>query len=102
MLTQQDKKYLNKTFVTKKYLHENFVTKKDHDQFVDSVAAEFSRIHEKFAAIDERFDEMDQRFDKLENLINEVLLEVRSIGTKLDATIKRVDKIELHLGLAIA
>jgi hypothetical protein len=76
------------SFQDKKYLHETFVTKKEHDQFANSVAMEFLRVN--------------KRFDKLENLITEVLLEVRDINGKLDATIKRTDRIEAHLGLAIA
>lgn len=115
MLTIQDKKYLSKTFATRKYLSktfatreyldnnfatrqyldDNFVTKKDHNQFVDSVAAEFLQIHKQFRAI-------DKRFDKLENLIKEVLFEVKSIGKKIDTTIKRVDRVETHLGFSVA
>ncbi len=92
MLDKQDKNYLCKTFATKKQLTQ---------QALD-IGSEFEWVHEEFALIHEKFALMDKRFDKLEALIIEVLTEVRGINRKLDTTIKRVNKVEAHLGLVVA
>ena len=121
MLTRQDKNYLKKTFATKKYLDDNFatkkylddnfVTKKEHEVFFNSTAEEFLSIHQQFRVIDKkfeqvdkrfeqvdkRFEQVDKRFDRLEDLINEVLLEVRSTNRKFDVTFNRVDDHDLRI-----
>lgn len=78
MLTLQDKEYLHQTFATKKEL----------TQLTLDIGTEFERVHE-------RFSQMDDKFDRLEDLISQVLLEVRSNTKKISVTIERVDALEL-------
>jgi hypothetical protein len=84
MLNKQDKKYLFETFATKDQLTQ---------QALD-IGYEFDRVREEAQVFK---NEVNARFDRLEDLIGDVLLELRSNNRQLEVVSGRVNDHELRI-----